>query len=83
MRTDCITRNQGNTRDGTTAQTVSTKTSVCSLIIVWDETDSEARKGKRVSWDHAPLVIDIDSRGRLFDADWTSAESHIAARLWK
>jgi len=30
--------------------------------------------------DHAPLVIDIDERGRAFDPGWSSAEGRIAAR---
>ncbi len=47
---------------------------------VWAEIDREARKGKPVPSDHAPLVIDFDERGRPFDAGWTSAEERIAAR---
>ncbi len=47
---------------------------------VWAEIDREARKGKPVPSDHAPLVIDIDERGRSFDAGWTAAEERIAAR---
>jgi len=39
----------------------------------------EARK-KTLPSDHAPLVLDIDSRGGPFDAGWASAESRIAAR---
>ena len=31
--------------------------------VVWAEIDREARKGKPVPSDHAPLVIDIDSPG--------------------
>jgi exodeoxyribonuclease-3 len=48
---------------------------------VWAEIDREARKGKPVPSDHAPLVIDVDERGRPFDAGWSSAEGRIAARL--
>ena len=48
--------------------------------IVWAEIDREARKGKPIPSDHAPLVIDIDGRGRHFDAGWASAEERIAAR---
>ena len=51
--------------------------------VVWAEIDREARKGKPIPSDHAPLVIDIDSRGTPFDAGWSSAESRIAARLPK
>ena len=46
----------------------------------WAEIDREARKGKPLPSDHAPLVIDIDQPGRPFDAGWTSAEGRIAAR---
>jgi hypothetical protein len=41
--------------------------------VVWAEIDREARKGKPLPSDHAPLVIDIDSPGHPFDAGWTSA----------
>lgn len=47
---------------------------------VWAEIDREARKGKPVPSDHAPLVIDLDEPGRAFDAGWSSAEGRIAAR---
>jgi exodeoxyribonuclease-3 len=45
------------------------------------EIDREARKGKPVPSDHAPLVIDVDEPGSAFDAGWASAEHRIAARL--
>ena len=48
--------------------------------VVWAEIDREARKGKPIPSDHAPLVIDLDSPGHSFDAGWTSAESRIASR---
>src|SRR2546425_11948906 len=48
--------------------------------VVWAEIDREARKGKPIPSDHAPLVIDIDSPGHPFDAGWTSAEKRIAER---
>jgi len=48
--------------------------------VVCAEIDREARKGKPLPSDHAPLVIDIDNPGHSFDASWTSAESRIAAR---
>jgi len=51
--------------------------------VVWAEIDREARKGKPIPSDHAPLVIDIDSPGHPFDAGWTSAESRIAERVRK
>jgi len=47
---------------------------------IFAEIDREARKGKPLPSDHAPLVIDIDQAGRAFDAGWTSAEARIAAR---
>jgi exodeoxyribonuclease-3 len=47
---------------------------------VWAEIDREARKGKPIPSDHAPLVIDIDAPGLPFDAGWASAEQRIAAR---
>jgi exodeoxyribonuclease-3 len=47
---------------------------------VWAEIDREARKGKPLPSDHAPLVIDIDKPGHPFDAGWASAEDRIAAR---
>jgi len=51
--------------------------------VVWAEIDRDARKGKPVPSDHAPLVIDLDSPGCPFDAGWASAESRIASRLPK
>jgi len=48
---------------------------------VWAEIDREARKGKPIPSDHAPLVIDLDHPGHSFDAGWKSAEGRIAARL--
>jgi len=47
---------------------------------VWSEIDREARKGKPIPSDHAPVVIDLDERGLPFDAGWESAESRIAER---
>src|SRR5206468_6077705 len=47
---------------------------------VWAEIDREARKGKPIPSDHAPLVIDVDEPGHPFEAGWTSAEQRIAAR---
>jgi exodeoxyribonuclease-3 len=48
--------------------------------ITWAEIDREARKGKPVPSDHAPLVIDVDSPGYAFDAGWADAAGRIAAR---
>jgi exodeoxyribonuclease-3 len=47
---------------------------------VWAEIDREARKGKPLPSDHAPLVIDIDEPGCPFDADWAGADGRTAAR---
>jgi exodeoxyribonuclease-3 len=44
------------------------------------EIDREARKGKPVPSDHAPLVIDVDESGCAFDPGWAGAEGRIAAR---
>ena len=55
-------------------------TAVLKPRIVWAEIDREARKGKPMPSDHAPLVIDIDTAGHPFDAGWTSADARIAGR---
>jgi exodeoxyribonuclease-3 len=47
------------------------------------EIDREARKGKPIPSDHAPLVVDIDAPGHPFDAGWAGAEERIAARRAK
>jgi exodeoxyribonuclease-3 len=47
---------------------------------IWAEIDREARKGKPIPSDHAPLVIDIDQPGHPFDAGWAAAAGRIAAR---
>jgi exodeoxyribonuclease III len=51
--------------------------------VVWTEIDREARKGKPIPSDHAPLVIDLDQPGHPFDAGWAAADERIAARLAK
>jgi len=48
--------------------------------IVASEIDREARKGKPIPSDHAPLVMDLDEPGKPFDPGWTDAEARIAAR---
>jgi exodeoxyribonuclease-3 len=48
--------------------------------VVATEIDREARKGKPIPSDHAPLVLDIDEPGRPFDPGWTEAEARIVAR---
>ena len=50
---------------------------------IWAEIDREARKGKPIPSDHAPLVVDVDEPGRAFDAGWTSADERVAARRAK
>ena len=48
--------------------------------VKWADIDREARKGKPVPSDHAPLVVDLDERGFAFDSGWTAAASRIAQR---
>jgi exodeoxyribonuclease-3 len=48
--------------------------------IVAVEIDREARKGKPIPSDHAPLVMDLDEPGKPFDPGWADAEARIAAR---
>ena len=48
--------------------------------VVWAEIDREARKGKPTPSDHAPVVIDLDEEGKLFDAGWEAALARIASR---
>ncbi|HTQ04687.1 MAG TPA: exodeoxyribonuclease III [Polyangiaceae bacterium] len=48
--------------------------------VVGAEIDREARKGKPTPSDHAPVVVDLDEPGRVFDAGWRGAEARIAAR---
>lgn len=43
--------------------------------IVWAEIDREARKGKPIPSDHAPVVIDLDEPGHTFDARWERADA--------
>ena len=43
--------------------------------IVWAEIDREARKGKPIPSDHAPVVVDLDEGGRAFDARWERADA--------
>jgi exodeoxyribonuclease-3 len=51
--------------------------------IVWAEIDREARKGKPIPSDHAPVLIDLDEPGAPLDAGWAGAEERIAARRKK
>jgi exodeoxyribonuclease III len=47
---------------------------------IWAEIDREARKGKPIPSDHAPLLIDVDEPGQPIDAGWAAADERIAAR---
>jgi exodeoxyribonuclease-3 len=51
--------------------------------VKWSEIDREARKGKPIPSDHAPVVIDFDEPGHPFDAGWTDADARIAKRRLK
>jgi exodeoxyribonuclease-3 len=48
--------------------------------VVWAEIDREARKGPPTPSDHTPVVIDLDTPGKAFDAGWEGALQRIAAR---
>ena len=47
---------------------------------IWAEIDREARKGPPTPSDHAPVVLDLDTPGKPFDAGWGGALERIAAR---
>jgi exodeoxyribonuclease III len=51
--------------------------------LVWTEIDREARKGKPIPSDHAPVLIDLDAPGRPFDAGWRGADERVAERRAK
>jgi exodeoxyribonuclease-3 len=55
-------------------------TSAVADRIVWADIDREARKGKPIPSDHAPVVIDLDQPGRPIDTGWTAASARIAKR---
>jgi len=55
-------------------------TSTLSRRVVAVEIDREARKGKPIPSDHAPLVLDLDEPGVAFDPGWADAEARIVAR---
>ena len=48
--------------------------------VVWAEIDREARKGPPVPSDHAPVVIDLDTKGKPFSGGWDEALARISAR---
>jgi len=51
--------------------------------VTWSEIDREARKGKPIPSDHAPVLIDLDAPGKALDAGWSSADARIAERRAK
>ncbi len=55
-------------------------TSSLAKRVVAVEIDREARKGKPIPSDHAPLVLDLDEPGKSFDPGWEDAEARIVAR---
>ena len=55
-------------------------TDALAARVVAVEIDREARKGKPIPSDHAPLVMDIDVSGKPFDPGWSDAEARIVAR---
>ena len=54
-----------------------------AVRVVAAEIDREARKGKPVPSDHAPLFVDLDEPGQPLDAGWESAAGRIADRQAK
>lgn len=44
---------------------------------VWTEIDREARKGKPIPSDHTPVVVDLDGKGKAFDAKWARADAKL------
>jgi exodeoxyribonuclease III len=46
----------------------------------WSEIDREARKGKPIPSDHAPVLIDLDEPGQPIDAGWSAAEARFLER---
>jgi exodeoxyribonuclease-3 len=55
-------------------------TAAVAKRLVAIEIDREARKGKPIPSDHAPLVLDLDEPGHPFDPGWDDAEARIVAR---
>jgi exodeoxyribonuclease III len=51
--------------------------------VINNEIDREARKGKPVPSDHAPVFLDLDTPGKPLDAGWGSADARIAERRAK
>ena len=55
-------------------------TGLVAVRVVAIEVDREARKGKPIPSDHAPLVLDLDGPGRPFDPGWDDAAARILGR---
>ena len=51
--------------------------------VIAAEIDREARKGKPIPSDHAPLLIDVDSPGKAIDPGWSGVDERIALRRQK
>jgi len=51
--------------------------------VVWADIDREARKGKPIPSDHAPVIVDLDQPGQAIDVGWEGADARIAARRKK
>jgi len=48
--------------------------------VLGSDIDREARKGKPIPSDHAPVFIDLDAPGKAIDAGWAGADERIAQR---
>jgi exodeoxyribonuclease-3 len=48
--------------------------------VVAADVDREARKGKPVPSDHAPMFIDVDEPGLPFDTGWAGVDAKAVAR---
>jgi exodeoxyribonuclease-3 len=51
--------------------------------VVGSDIDREARKGKPIPSDHAPVLVDLDTPGKIFDAGWAGADQRVAERRAK
>jgi exodeoxyribonuclease-3 len=51
--------------------------------VIGAEIDRQARKGKPIPSDHAPILVDLDEPGTPIDAGWASADERIAERRSK
>jgi exodeoxyribonuclease-3 len=73
-RAGCFHKNQGMRIDHFfVSEPVADRLVACEI-------DRAARKGKPTPSDHAPLVIDLDTPGHVFDAGWGGAEARGLAR---